>query len=66
MCQASGREEENLLSPPGAHGLMVRLKQALEEGQQLDSPETEEAQAAKGIREGLLEEVTLQLKSAVD
>lgn len=45
---------------------MVRLKQALEEGQHLDSPETEEAQAAKGIREGLLEEVTLQLKSAVD
>lgn len=46
-----------------AHRPVVRPKQALQEGHQLGFPGTEEGQAAKGIREGLLEEVTPELKN---
>lgn len=49
---------------PVAHGLVVRLKQAPQERHQLGVLGTEEGQVAKGIRESLLEEGTLELKNA--
>ena len=50
---------------PVAHRLVVRLKQGLQEGHQLGFLGTEEGQAAKGIRAGLLGEVAPELKNAV-
>lgn len=48
---------------PVAHGLVVRLNQALQEGHQLGFLGTEKGQVAKGIRESLLDEGTLGLKN---
>lgn len=49
---------------PVAHGLVVRLKQDPQEGHQLGFLGTEDGQVAKGIRESLQEEGTLELKNA--